>query len=117
MIHKTDKNYDTIGLIKKGREGFVMILGTAQIKIHMPWVHSLKEKRRVVKSICAKVRNQFNVSVAEIDEQDIHQIAVIGFAGIAGDRAQADSIIDHVVNFVEDNTEGEVISVNRDIVM
>lgn len=93
-----------------------MIIGTAAIKIHLPWVHSLKEKRMVVKSLCAKVRNQYNVSVAEIEEQDIHQIAVLGFAGIAGDRAQADSIIDNVLNFIEINTEGEVVSVSREII-
>lgn len=93
-----------------------MIIGTAEIKIHLPWVHSLKEKRMVVKSICAKVRNQFNVSVAETDEQDIHQIALIGFASVAGDKAQADSIIDHVLNFIEKNTEGEILSIEREII-
>ena len=69
----------------------------------------------VVKSLCAKVRNQFNVSVAEIEEQDIHQLAVLGFAAVAGDRAQADSIIDHVLVFIEQNTEGELVGVERDI--
>lgn len=93
-----------------------MVIGTVLIKIHMPWVHSLKEKRMVVKSICAKVRNQFNVSIAEVDEQDLHQIAVLGFAGVAGDKAQADSILDHVLNFIESNFEGEVVSVERDVI-
>lgn len=93
-----------------------MFIGTVKIKIHMPWVHSLKEKRMVVKSICAKVRNQFNVSIAEVEEQDIHQIAVLGFAGVAGDKAQADSVMDHVVNFIEGNTEGEIVSIERDII-
>ncbi len=69
----------------------------------------------VVKSLCAKVRNKFNVSVAEVEEQDIHQIAVLGFAAVAGDRAQADSILDHVFNFIEENTEGEIVGVERDI--
>jgi uncharacterized protein YlxP (DUF503 family) len=92
-----------------------MVIGTAAIKIHLPWVHSLKEKRMVVKSLSAKVHNQFNVSVAEIEEQDIHQIAVLGIAGIAGDRAQADSIIDNALNFIEGNTEGEIVSIDREI--
>lgn len=93
-----------------------MFIATARIKLHLPWVHSLKEKRMVVKSLSSKVRNQFNVSVAEVDEQDIHQIAVLGVAGIAGDRSQADSIIDHVLNFVEENTEGEIVSVERELI-
>lgn len=92
-----------------------MILATLQVKIHFPWVHSLKEKRMEVKSICAKVRNKFNISAAEVDEQDIHQIAVLGFASIAGDRAQADSIMDNILNFIELNTQGEIIAVEKDI--
>jgi uncharacterized protein len=93
-----------------------MLVATAVIKLHLPWVHSLKEKRMVVKSLTAKVRNQFNVSAAEVEEQELHQIAVLGFAGIAGDRSQADSILDHVINFIEENTEGEVISIEREII-
>lgn len=92
-----------------------MTIAVCTIKIHTPWVHSLKEKRTVVKSICAKVRNKFNVSIAEIDEQDIHQIIVLGFASIAGNNAQGDSIIDNVINFIENNTEGAIISIERDL--
>jgi uncharacterized protein YlxP (DUF503 family) len=93
-----------------------MFIATATLKLHMPWVHSLKEKRMVVKSLCAKAKNQFNISIAEVDEQDIHQIAVLGFAAVAGDRAQADSMIDHVLQYIEGNTEGEVVSITREII-
>ncbi|HWT26950.1 MAG TPA: DUF503 domain-containing protein [Mobilitalea sp.] len=91
-----------------------MVIGVVKIKIFLPWVHSLKEKRMEVKSLCAKVRNKFNVSIAEVEEQDIHQIAVLGFACVAGDNAQADSITDNVLNFIEENTEGEIIGVERE---
>ena len=50
------------------------------------WVHSLKEKRMIVKSLIAKLQNKYNVSVAEVDEQDTHQIIVIGVAA-QGTRA------------------------------
>ena len=93
-----------------------MVIAAVKIKLYLPWVHSLKEKRMVVKSLTSKVRNQFNVSAAEVEEQDIHQTAVLGFAGIAGDRAQADSIIDHVINLIEDSTEGEVVSIEREVI-
>ncbi len=93
-----------------------MFIATAVVKLHLPWVHSLKEKRMVVKSLTSKTRNQFNVSAAEVEEQDIHQIAVLGFVSIAGDKGQADSIIDHVINFIEGNTEGDVVSVDREII-
>ena len=68
-----------------------MMILTITIKLHAPWVHSLKEKRMVVKSLLAKLQNKFNVSVAELDEQDIHQIIVLGLAGIVANNAQADS--------------------------
>ncbi len=93
-----------------------MIIGTLIIKIHTPWVHSLKEKRMVVKSLCAKVKNKFNVSIGEVDEQDIHQITVLGLTCTSGDTSQADSILDHVINFIESNTEGEVIEIRREII-
>ena len=92
-----------------------MMIATAKLTLHIPWSHSLKEKRMVVKSLSTKVRNKFNVTVAEVEEQDIHQLAVLGFAAIAGDRAQADSIIDHVLDYIEENTEGEVVGVEREI--
>lgn len=92
-----------------------MVIATAVIRIHLSWVHSLKEKRMVVKSVCARVHGRFNVSISEIEEQDIHQLAVLGIAGIAADHAQADSILDHVLNFIERNTEGETVSIDREL--
>ena len=70
------------------------------IRLHAPWVHSLKEKRMVVKSLTAKLRNKYNVSAAETDEQDIHQIIVIGVASIAAKE---------ILHFVESNTEAELV--------
>jgi len=93
-----------------------MVIGVLQLRLHFPWVHSLKEKRMEVKSLCSKARNKFNVSVAEVDEQDIHQLAVLGFASLAGDKSQADSIMDNIINFVEANTEGEIVAVDREII-
>lgn len=92
-----------------------MIIGTMIITIHLPWVHSLKEKRMVVKSLCAKIHNKFNVSIAEVAEQDTHQTLVLGISCVAGNTSQADSILDHVLQFAEGNTEGEVIKVEREL--
>lgn len=92
-----------------------MVIGAVKLYMHANWVHSLKEKRMIVKSICSKVRNKYNVSIAEVEEQDKHQIIVLGFVGVARDIAQADSIIDHVLNFIESNTEGEIYLVEREI--
>jgi len=90
-----------------------MRIAAMQVELHAFWVHSLKEKRMEVRSLEAKLRNKFNVSVAEVAEQDIHQRIALGIAAIAADSAQADSILDHVLNFIEDNTEAQVLSVER----
>ena len=85
------------------------------VKLYAPWVHTLKEKRMEAKSLLAKIRNQFNVSAAETDAQDVHQTIILGFAAIAADAAQADSILDHVLHFLEANTEAETLSAEREI--
>ncbi|WP_341466626.1 DUF503 domain-containing protein [Ethanoligenens harbinense] len=86
-----------------------------EIRLHIPWAHSLKEKRMVVKSLLAKLRHVFNVSVAEVAEQDIHQLAVLGIACVTDSAVQADSILDHVLDFVDQNTEATVVGVQREI--
>lgn len=93
-----------------------MTIGVISIKLHLPWVHSLKEKRMVVKSLCAKIKNKFNVSIAEVEEQDIHQIAVFGIAAVTTDHTQANRILEQVINYMESNTEGNIISVEREII-
>ena len=84
-------------------------------RLHAPWVHSLQEKRMIVKSIVAKLQNKFHVSAAEIDEQDIHQIIVIGVATIVPHNAMADSLMDEISAFVEENTEAEILDEYREI--
>ena len=79
------------------------------------WVHSLKEKRMIVKSLIATLQNRFHVSAAEIDEQDTHQIIVIGVAAIVPHNAMADSLMEEVSLFVEENTEAEIIDEEREI--
>lgn len=92
-----------------------MSILSLEIRLHAPWVHSLKEKRMVVKSLIAKLRNKFNVSVAEVDEQDTHQIIVIGVAAIVPHNAQADSVMEEIQYFIEENTEAEITDIEREI--
>ena len=92
-----------------------MEIATITFRLHAPWVHSLKEKRMIVKSIVAKVQNKFHVSAAEIDEQDIHQIIVIGVAAIVPHNAMADSLMDEISEFVVENTEAEILDEMREM--
>ena len=84
-------------------------------RLRAPWVRSLKEKRMIVKSLIAKLQNRFHVSAAEVDEQDIHQIIVIGVAAIVPHNALADSLMEEISLFVENNTEAEILNEEREI--
>ena len=92
-----------------------MRIAAMTFRLHAPWVHSLKEKRMIVKSLIAKLQNKFHVSAAEIDEQDIHQIIVIGIAAVVPHNAMADSLMDEISSFVEENTEAEILDEMREI--
>lgn len=86
-----------------------------KITLRASWVHSLKEKRMVVKSLIKKIQNTFNVSVSEVESQDIHQSIVIGISGVCIDNRQADSTIDNITNFIYENTDAEVIHIDSSI--
>ncbi|APQ76169.1 DUF503 domain-containing protein [Clostridium botulinum] len=93
-----------------------MIIGTAKIHLYANWVHSLKEKRMIAKSVISKTKNKFNVSIAEVEMQDVHQSIVIGIACVSNSTKQADSIIQNVVNYVEGNTEAIVQNIETEII-
>ena len=92
-----------------------MRIAAMSFRLHAPWVHSLKEKRMIVKSLLAKLQSRFHVSAAEINEQDIHQIIVIATAAIVPHNAMADSLMEDISRFVEENTEAEIIDEEREI--
>ena len=69
----------------------------------------------IVKSIIARLQNKFHVSAAETDEQDTHQIIVIGVAAIVPHNAMADSLMDEISLFVEENTDVEILDETREI--
>ena len=92
-----------------------MKIAVMTFTLRASWVHSLKEKRMIVKSLVAKLQNRYHVSAAEIDEQDTHQIIVIGIASIVPHSAQADSLMDDISVFIEENTEAEILDESREI--
>lgn len=85
-----------------------MIVSTLRIKLYAPACHSLKDKRMIVKSLIQRTRNKFNVSIAEVEEQDYYQTIVIGAACVSSGRVQANAVLDEVMRFIEDNTEAEI---------
>ncbi len=92
-----------------------MTIGILKVTIYTPWVHSLKEKRMEVRKITKKAENKFNISIAEINFQDMHQKIGIGVVFIAGDTGMADSVMEHLLSFISSSTEGEIIDIERQI--
>ncbi len=88
-----------------------------RVKLRASWVHSLKEKRMIVRSIVQKLKNKFNVSVSEIDDRDIHQIIVIGIVGICGNSSHTDYIMENIIDFIEIHTDAELIDITKENVM
>lgn len=79
-----------------------MIVGVSQITLHLPACHSLKEKRQVIKSLMARVRNQFEVAIAEVDEQDRWQTAVLGVTCVSNSSRHANEILARVQRYIEE---------------
>lgn len=94
--------------------GIYLVIAVVTITLRASWAHSLKDKRSIIKSLIAKIQNKFNVSVAETDQQDEHQLLVITVAAIAANHAQGDSVMNNILRFVEEGTEAEIIAVERD---
>ncbi|MCL2698701.1 MAG: DUF503 domain-containing protein [Defluviitaleaceae bacterium] len=90
-----------------------MIIGTCKVYLSAEWVGSLKEKRTIVKGIIERVKHKFNVSVAEIEDQDVHRSIVIGYACVTNSTRLADEIVHTVLDFIENNTDAVV----RDVVV
>lgn len=78
-----------------------MVIGVCTLELDMPTAASLKDKRRIVKSVSARLRNEFNVAIAEVDHLDSWQTAVIGVVTVSGDRDYAHGLLTRVALWIE----------------
>ena len=79
-----------------------VVIGVLKLTIFLPENHSLKGKRGVIKKIKARVANNFNVSIAECDDQDLWQRAVLGICQVGSDAAYVDAALRQVVRFIDE---------------
>jgi hypothetical protein len=93
-----------------------MIVGTGIITLRLHDCRSLKGKRKVVKSMINKLRNNFNASVAEIGSNDVYQRAEIGFSLVGNDQALINSKIDKMFNMADDLGLAEIIDTEMEII-
>ena len=78
-----------------------MYVGVLKLTFHIPHARSLKEKRSVVRKFRDRVRARFEVSIAEVAEQDLHQKAVFGVAVVSSDAGVCDSVLEKVARAAE----------------
>jgi uncharacterized protein YlxP (DUF503 family) len=90
-----------------------MWLGALEFDLLLGEVHSLKEKRSLVRPLIAEVRRRFELSVAEVDHLDLHRRAGIGVATVSADRAHLVEVLDAVEQLVAYRPEVELLSVRR----
>jgi uncharacterized protein YlxP (DUF503 family) len=93
------------------------VVAALLIRLHLPGCASLKEKRGRIKPLLARLRREFNVSVAEMDRQDAWQEAVIACAMVGTGRAHLESALQTVARWVEGNwPDGDVIETKIEVV-
>ncbi len=81
--------------------GCDVIIGACTIKLHLPGNGSLKGKRSVLKSMTSRLRNEFNISIAEVDMHDVWQTAVIGVVCVSNRQDYAHGLLTQVVRWIE----------------
>jgi hypothetical protein len=93
-----------------------MVIGICHLDLVLRDNHSLKEKRRVVKSIIGRVKSKFNVSIAEVGNQDLWQSAQIGFCIAGNEKRFVNSSLDKVIYFIEESNSAEIKHAEMEII-
>lgn len=94
-----------------------MNVGVCQVSLRLPENLSLKGKRQVLKSVTSRVRNKFNVSVAEVGDNDVWQLATIGLCYVSNDRRHTNQVLSRVVEFIVNSRfEVEILDYEIEII-
>jgi len=92
-----------------------LVVGTCTISLHIPESGSLKSKRWVLRRIKDRVRNKFNVSIAEIDDFDLWQRSTLGVAVVSKDGRFASQVISKVIDLIESDGNAHVLDIQTDL--
>ena len=92
-----------------------MRVGVLVLEIYLHGCSSLKEKRKVVRGLLDRCRTRYNVSVAEVEHQDLHQRATLGFSAVASSDAPLHALFDRIVRDAEDSAGSGVREESREI--
>ena len=93
-----------------------MWIGFAEFDYLLGDVHSLKQKRSVIRPIVAEIRQRFSVSVAEVDNRDVHRRSGIGVSVVAGDHAHAVEVLDAAERYAASRPEVQLLSARTRVI-
>jgi uncharacterized protein YlxP (DUF503 family) len=91
-----------------------VVLGVLEVTLSLEGNHSFKDKRRVVKSLLGRVKSRFNCSASEVGAQNSHGLAVLGFTVCGAEAKILNSVLNRLLNFIEDNAEAQVMEAQMD---
>jgi hypothetical protein len=93
-----------------------MVLAYAIFDLHLPGCRSLKEKRMIVRSLKARLRNEFEVSSSEVGAQDLLERAELAVAVVGPDQVPLDQLLQNILSFVESNLDGELLNYRNEFI-
>lgn len=94
-----------------------MHVGICRLTLHLPAASSLKEKRRIARSLIDRIRNRFNMAVAEVDDADRRQRLTLGVCCVSNDRGHADAMLSALLNYIEESRDdAELVDVQTEII-
>lgn len=92
-----------------------MVVGSVIFTLGIEQAFSLKDKRKILNSLKAKLRNKFNIAVSEVGLQDVWNRSELAVVSVSGDRKRLDSLLSGVMNFMESFHDVEVIGIEEEI--
>lgn len=91
-----------------------MILGYS-VELYIYESYCLKDKRRVLKSVLERIKNRFNVSIAETEENELWNKATVEMACVSNSYQQCEKVLDHVIGFMDLDERFEIVKINKDV--
>ncbi|NLC39813.1 MAG: DUF503 domain-containing protein [Clostridiaceae bacterium] len=92
-----------------------MFILAMRFVIKLPWVKSLKDKRRVKRSLVDSMSKRYNISIKEVESQDLHQTLVLGLSHTALGQSDAEQMAETFTDYIYENAEGEISLVEQEI--
>lgn len=93
-----------------------MVIGIGKITFALAGCHSLKDKRKIVKSLISRAQNAFNAAVAEVAFNDAHQRSTIGFSVVGNDRRTVNTVMDQFLDFMDRLQLADIIDSEMEII-